>query len=752
MMENKEKNIHLEYFFKEFIETEPKKGGSRKKSPDFVCDLLIHEPKSIEEARLGILFILGKIVNIPSNKYKNFDFLLNLLISVIKREFYSNPERSSEKALEASLHNANLYLDDFADKGNTEWIGNLHVVCGVLANNSLYLAKTGDLSIKLLRDETVSHIDKKFPTSEKLSPLNTFSNIVSGRLLDKDKILICNKEVLDKIKLVKLRKLSSTSCGFIINFLKKNLEEDEVDYPLLCLTIEARAKEGFWEKEETEIQSIFQKEILIEKLNNKTRTVYIDKAKALILKCFIVLKFIFKFLLLAIKYLGILLFKIYRLIYPLFRKITQSSFYNRLSPIFQKRKKVFIKLFSQVTKRIKNWFLKQKNNIIELYKRNKPAFWVASLLVALILVFCFSVVNQIIYSSRINKFNYEFIKLQAIQKKAELSLIYQDKEKAKLIFEKSQNLFDNISSFVQKNSLDKNLEVKKRLASLIEAQQQLRDSFSNIKRPKLEKVFSFKDSGFIVKPIGIEKINESLYFYELESGILYRFNLNNTSQEKNIDKKLILVFISAKDELRKMTALEDKNLVLIGQSGKVYLYNPESNEHTVYPVNPEIIIEETRDIDSFSSSFYLLIPEKGEIMKYSLVNSSQEAIVQGKNWLAEEPFKDFSKAKSIAIDGSIYLLTDDKIVKYYKGKKQKEVSIILEKSLGKENKLFTKSGFQYLYISDPDNNRLLILDKEGRIVYQFVNEEFSNLLDFWVTKDEKTIYVLCNTEVYKLNI
>ena len=64
---NNEPNLQLH--FKEFIKTDSYlKGIDRiKKNPDHTCDLLVYEPKNIEEAQLGTLFMLGKIENIPQN-------------------------------------------------------------------------------------------------------------------------------------------------------------------------------------------------------------------------------------------------------------------------------------------------------------------------------------------------------------------------------------------------------------------------------------------------------------------------------------------------------------------------------------------------------------------------------------------------------------------------------------------------------------------------------------------------------------
>jgi len=72
---------HLNLYFREIIYNNP---SSRKKS---VCGVFSYEALNIEEAKLGNLYLVGKISNLSEKKHKNFEFLLNLLVSVIKREF-----------------------------------------------------------------------------------------------------------------------------------------------------------------------------------------------------------------------------------------------------------------------------------------------------------------------------------------------------------------------------------------------------------------------------------------------------------------------------------------------------------------------------------------------------------------------------------------------------------------------------------------------------------------------------------------
>jgi hypothetical protein len=191
--------------------------------------------------------------------------------------------------------------------------------------------------------------------------------------------------------------------------------------------------------------------------------------------------------------------------------------------------------------------------------------------------------------------------------------------------------------------------------------------------------------------------------------------------------------------------------MLFGQSKKVYLYNSNTTDHRAYSINPAIPVEQITDVKSFFSNFYILDAEQGNIIKYSL-SQIQENTIKGSNWLSE-PAEELKQAQSMAIDGSIYIL-DSKglITQYHRGKKAEEIKPLIEKPLANNSKIFIDYDFTNLYISDPQNKRLIVLSKEGEVVNQYVNDEFTNLKDFWVTNDEKEIYLLCEKKVYRIEL
>ena len=244
---------HLNLYFREIIYHNP----SAKKNS--VCGVFSYEALNVEEAKLGNLYLVGKISNFSPKKHKNFDFLLNLLASAIKREFYSDPQRTAPDALESALQSANIYLADFAKKGHKEWIGNIDFTCIVFSQNNIHIGRTGDMLIYLFRKNVMSNIARKFSTqSKKPQPLKTFSNIATGSLEEDDRLIIATPDILNLGSVQKIKELISySSSEQFYNFLKENLEVKKVKVnSLACLILEARTKPPVVEKERPRIEEV----------------------------------------------------------------------------------------------------------------------------------------------------------------------------------------------------------------------------------------------------------------------------------------------------------------------------------------------------------------------------------------------------------------------------------------------------------------------------------------------------------------
>ena len=152
---------------------------------------------------------------------------------------------------------------------------------------------------------------------------------------------------------------------------------------------------------------------------------------------------------------------------------------------------------------------------------------------------------------------------------------------------------------------------------------------------------------------------------------------------------------------------------------------------------------------SYLSNLYFLDKKTCEIIKYSLLG--------GENWGSPKKWiKDkgpCSEPKSMTVDGSVWILNgDNSILRYYAGSFQE--TIIPDFFPFPENitQIKTKADIPYFYLLEPVKNRVVIIDKKGKIIKQFQSEKFDNLKDVDISQDGKTIYLLNGSTIYKLKL
>ena len=103
------------------------------------------------------------------------------------------------------------------------------------------------------------------------------------------------------------------------------------------------------------------------------------------------------------------------------------------------------------------------------------------------------------------------------------------------------------------------------------------------------------------------------------------------------------------------------------------------------------------------------------------------------------------KALDLAVDGSIYVLYPDKILKF-----NSKQSKPFNNSLGfaANAKIYTDKNLTYVYVLDPGQNRLMALNKaSGGIANQYASSQFQNLKNFVVDQADRIAYILSGQNI-----
>jgi len=133
--------------------------------------------------------------------------IVHFLNAEFKKEYFSQPKRSLSESFTAALHHTNRALAELAKNDNINWIGMLDSVLCAYDETTIHFSVTGGGAILLLRgDELIDISQGLAPDEATPSPLKTFIDTASGRLIDGDKLILTSSELLDLIPFDELGK------------------------------------------------------------------------------------------------------------------------------------------------------------------------------------------------------------------------------------------------------------------------------------------------------------------------------------------------------------------------------------------------------------------------------------------------------------------------------------------------------------------------------------------------------------------
>ncbi|MFA6496959.1 MAG: hypothetical protein WCT28_00825 [Patescibacteria group bacterium] len=150
------------------------------------------------------------------------------------------------------------------------------------------------------------------------------------------------------------------------------------------------------------------------------------------------------------------------------------------------------------------------------------------------------------------------------------------------------------------------------------------------------------------------------------------------------------------------------------------------------------------DFASYNDNIYALSSVSGQIIKMRPQGLNFEA---GTPWISAKT-SDLSQTHALAIDGNVWILSDNDVVKFASGKEIPWDHATIDPSLEKPIDIWTDVDSKYLYILDGKDGRVLVMDKEGGgIVAQYI-ANISGIVGFTVRESENRILLSTATTIY----
>ena len=765
-------------------------------------DAFITRPDKNLEEKLGIIFGMIELFALP----EEFGDKFFEIIADLKTEYYLPPLESEyglEKRFEECLQRANRRLSKIIKKSIIKIeLKNLNALIGLIYRNKIYLSQIGKNNAFLFHkkkrydcvivDIFSQAADKKSttrPLSYKIDSEKMFSNIISGEIGLKDNLLFCNDTILEYLSQNELSEIISENDHITApRQLASELEPQSGKNNFYAIIIQPAAPLGV-EETMTRVAPITQ--ILKDRMTPIPPQTSINQLiqtqesteqylmpslmpnwKKLLLLAVIGLKKLLRYLL---KYLGISiryglkkLFELFgRVLNIIKNKIRQKRPghpYAVKEPKERQEYAAEIKAENLARSAIQESDVEaredespatgQQNNfgfikpnkenggsqqkisrllnkqIARFFSLNK---WQKSLLIsafALIFLFSQSIVwrgqNQggatttdaqktiqqineaINQAAAKNVFNDESGAKNSIAEADELLKKIPDNRKYKKTKADLQNKIDEVNGRLQKIAYLENPAV---IADLSNTNNQ-----ANVG--------------------GLAKINNILFTFDNQNQNLYKIDL---------DKKQTLLFkLNGLENIKKIDALNDKTVILADNKNNFYRYDLSgTSTKKILAVAGEV-----NDFDVYGGKIYTLQADKNQIYKHLPTGG---VFNSGSGWLKAST--DLKNASAIAVDGGVFVAKDNGEISYYANGKPKEIKFVpLDPAIKSPTQLFSNLESNYLYILDPQNQRIVVYDKTGKLKIQYTSKQFNNIKAIVVVEKEKKIYALNDNRVYEIDI
>lgn len=749
------------------------------------CETFSYQPENVEEICLGNLYIAGRIESDSSEP----SHILNLLSAVIKREYYSQPKRKPANSLREGLKKANATLADLIKTADTDWLNKTSFICIAMAGNNLYFTKVGEAKILLLRDAAMTDLGKKLISDhEKTSPQKAFQSIASGKICLGDQIILTTADVFRHISQKGLKQILERKD---VAQLEKTLQETKDISSQGIIIVEAVSGEktsppdtetiiiSVPQKQTAQFQHTKQPNKIISTLRKSSENVASEAS--LVFKSF------------ALKTRGSLLRikdRVRHTNNPAYQGKT-THFDGRekeqgeekrpsgrlsVSPAPQPTPPPQPPLIVPAEKKYPEKIImmdvsNEKEEILHLEnaarsdkkstiaaephlaaKENRPTLAKPAE--------NFSHPLNTTWSQKIGR----LARSQGWQSRnnSAQTEIPQNLPVSLPILASRRTMALPLSQkyFPHKTALAAAIflviliagganyflhqKYQKQVAQTTNASQKFEAELRNIRKINLiEEPAIFADpsqekESFSSSFLAVSKDN--LLSIDPQTPTLYLRAVENAENGKFIETSM------PTEKRWSGAALLDENTIVLADSEKnFYQYDFSNKKISPLPLKLPFDQIEIADFLIYSNNLYILDYENQQIIKCPDLGQCQ-------SWLKDEI--SIPSPSSFAADGSIYILNppENTLLRYYNGRPEETFQLKISPNLSTVTKIKTGKGINNLYLLDPPGQRVVVINKKGELIKQYISPKFTNMTDIEINGDESLLFVAANNKIYKVNL
>lgn len=738
---------------------------------------LVYEPDEVSEKRHGSLYF---VIDIGSPSPISADIAYNL-IDIIKEEFYSDLSLDTGTSFENALKAANGELAAIAKEGEKDWMGKLNIVIAVVRDKEMHIVQRGTAEIHLLREGNLNNLSKgMYSPGETYAPEETLINIIEGELEVADKIIMSTSELFYYISVEKLKRLmeNNTPASATKKLATMLEQEDDINRTSVLMS-EFNLPELILQEEETEPTEnwIGEPGPVAKPKARSPLTAAINKAQSLadalqkdeeesnaiaegtqarqsspsaklgmtdlenLSKDEIV-----------ISEEDVKTGKRQR---PTWSGLKSINIKNYASKVDSKQAREIgiiawktIKAIGIMLGSVLSGALTLITNLIRNVKKRPDGNRILLIGSAVIIIAIVGITMSLSsgYTNRIGARNAETALAAAIQSRdaAQAALIYEDGTRARELL---------AQAYASAMLATKNVRTEPAAAALVLELQEQIDDVSNVSRfvdvrplvnfDVIAPQLASSGDDVTVNVGNIVVIGGNIYTNDAVNNKIYKY------KSSSAQVAIVNSLVSTNKRLLLTSAANDAELILYTSPPGIYSLNLANNSlegralDTGNWNNAEQLIV-------YGDKLYFLDPPTSQIYKYGIVPEGYTPIAP---YFEVGNVPDITGALDFAIDGNVYVLLPNNVIKQYLG--GEDMAFQLKNipssypALANITHIYADAGSD-LFILDAGSKRVMRFDEEGIYLAQYIYDTIENPSDFTVDQTGGFIYISSGTEVYRL--
>lgn len=614
------------------------------------------------------------------------------LVTTLKKIHVSSPI-VSEDTFEKAIATINTALSRLVSHAKIDWLSNLHVALGAVFERRFFLSTTGNAQVYLFRKGNFTLLSEGL-FEPKSSPVKLFANYSSGKLLAGDRVILSTNQLFNYLSLERLQEFLqeetiADSCKEIIGAVSeiKNIG-------FAAFLFEIQTSPAPLEPEKVALELALTSSQKSREFSSSLAWFIREATGFLLLFLQGVLRLLWRFL----KSLKILLGR-------LFRKSAKAR--NLTYPRGDGRKSF--------------------------------PWAIGAGVVVLFFGIGFSVWQKASNEKKEKKASI-LKETENLLDEAEAAFIYNDEEQILKLLASAQPLLQKLEE--SKLPGDQAMVLQERW-------QELKNKLTKeifIENPKLLTTFPNIPTDLIRSPegfLGFNRQTQTLAFYDFRSG-----ETKTVLADQNTSPLLLGGFGEA-----------SKGFLFLTKNAKLAIINLLENQLTLLDTEPDFLtnpnLTKIQTLEIFgneeSERIYLLDIGQNQIWRARQAAEEQK-FLPAEAWLkTREEAPSLAEAVDMAVDGNIYILFPQRLEKYFNGQKQNFSLSPVSPELKKSQRITTAPDYQFLYLLEPENQRILIYNKSGKFQKQLKSAQFRDGSDLYVDEKNKLLYILSGQELLQVN-